>query len=498
MRISDVAVDAVADALTDAGYTHKGVQEVLGDVAMRALARDEYVAAIRATAGGSPIETIIRLFLLGETVPLIQVREALPFSPTWQLGLIEPVGAIGEGFVKASLDLRPYSVDSHDWWVVSDLGSEQRGGLPLNPDHVLGIGGASTTLAQLVPRRQVGSSLDLGTGCGVQALHLSTHAGTVTATDINPRAVRLAELTFALNSINVELLEGDLLEPVKDRTYDQIVSNPPFVIGSGGGGFTYRDSGLEGDTLSRRLLQELPRHLNPGGSAQLLGNWMHVRGEDWRERVHGWAQGNGCDVWIVQRDVQDPAEYVGLWLSDANEQRTEAGRQRYDEWLAWLEANDVEGIGFGFALLKRTDSDDPSVVIDEVTQPVHPPLGETVAEWFERQESLRGLSDHDVLAARWKLACDVTLEQVARRDAEGDWAVLGQVLRQEAGVRWREDVDQMVASLLVGCDGTQPLKDLLTIVEAAYPLDEGVDRDALYAATASAARHLVTRGFLTS
>ena len=36
---------------------------------------------------------------------------------------------------------------------------------------------ASTSLAQLTIREPVGSALDLGTGCGVQALHLAGHSG---------------------------------------------------------------------------------------------------------------------------------------------------------------------------------------------------------------------------------------------------------------------------------------------------------------------------------
>ena len=43
---------------------------------------------------------------------------------------------------------------------------------------------------------------------------------------------------------------------------------------------------------------------------------------------------SGCDAWVVQRDVQDPAEYVELWLRDAAEQGTPVTRARYDRWLA--------------------------------------------------------------------------------------------------------------------------------------------------------------------
>ena len=77
------------------------------------------------------------------------------------------------------LDVRPYgeSRRAPAWWVVSDLGTGLDGRhRPLDPEHVLGVGGASTTLAQATVRRAVERTLDIGTGCGVQALHASRHS----------------------------------------------------------------------------------------------------------------------------------------------------------------------------------------------------------------------------------------------------------------------------------------------------------------------------------
>ena len=79
---------------------------------------------------------------------------------------------------RAAVELEPYG----DWWVVSDLSTALRPGRALPGDHVLGVGGASSTLAQATIRAEVGRALDLGAGCGVQALHLSGHASSVTAT----------------------------------------------------------------------------------------------------------------------------------------------------------------------------------------------------------------------------------------------------------------------------------------------------------------------------
>ena len=96
----------------------------------------------------------------------------------------------GHAEVRALLDCRPYADDEHDWWVVSDLTPGLDGQhITVTADHVLGVSPASTSLAQLTIREPVDRALDLGTGCGVQALHLSTHAGTVVATDVNRRAL---------------------------------------------------------------------------------------------------------------------------------------------------------------------------------------------------------------------------------------------------------------------------------------------------------------------
>ena len=101
---------------------------------------------------------------------------------------------------------------------------------------MLGVGPASLTLASATVRRPVGTALDIGTGCGVQALHLSQHAGTVTGTDVLPRALAMARLTARLNGLHWELIEGDLLAPVEGRRFDLVVSNPPFIVGPGDGG----------------------------------------------------------------------------------------------------------------------------------------------------------------------------------------------------------------------------------------------------------------------
>src|SRR5690606_12405129 len=165
------------------------------------------------------------------------------------------------GEVAATVDVRPYGgPDGEDWFIVSDLGCAVggAGGIGSREEGVvLGVGGASTTLAGITVRTPVASALDLGTGSGIQALHAARHATRVTATDVNPRALHITALTLALSGAPAaDLREGSLFTPLRhDETFDLIVSNPPFVI-SPGARLTYRDGGMRGDDLCRTLVAE--------------------------------------------------------------------------------------------------------------------------------------------------------------------------------------------------------------------------------------------------
>ncbi len=129
----------------------------------------------------------------------------------------------------------PLDLGTGNRWVLSDLDGSMRT-RPTADDHVIGVGHASLSLLQGTPTRPVGTVLDVGTGCGIQALRAADYAGTVTATDVNPRATDLTAATAALNGLDFEILEGSWFEPVAGRTFDQIVANPPFVCQRGPGG----------------------------------------------------------------------------------------------------------------------------------------------------------------------------------------------------------------------------------------------------------------------
>ncbi|BDM73190.1 transferase [Streptomyces nigrescens] len=495
---SNARTARLREALLTAAFTADGLLDLLGAPAYAALARNETVPALRATRGDSPLETLVRLFLLQRPVEPGRARAALPVEDCLADGWVVQDGDT----LRATVDVRPYGgPEGQDWWIVSDLGCAVGGaggirgaGETERAQLVLGVGGASTTLAGITVRRPVGKALDLGTGSGIQALHAARHATRVTATDLNPRALRITALTLALSGAGAaDLREGSLFEPVGDETYDLIVSNPPFVIspvGPDGARLTYRDGGMGGDDLCRILVQQSAAHLNDGGYCQMLANWQHVEGEEWHDRLRSWVP-RGCDAWIVQREVQDVTQYAELWLRDAGDHRAgdEEYAARYDAWLEEFAARRTKAVGFGWITLRKSGSDAPSVTVEEWPHPVEQPLGDAVVAHFARQDYLSATDDAALLAGRFRLADGVVQEQVGLPGAEDPEHV---VLRQNRGMRRATKVDTVGAGFAGVCDGTLPAGRILDAIAQLVGEDPVLLRDR----TPASIRMLVEQGFL--
>ncbi len=171
---------------------------------------------------------------------------------------------------------------------------------------MLGVSTASATLAQLTIRRPAKRALDLGTGCGVQSLHLAQRVDTVVATDLNPRAIQLAGLTAKINSIELDLRQGDLFDPVADEEFDLIVTNPPYVMSPASQEnerLTYREGNRPVDSLVHDVVRTGAAHLAGGGVLQVLANWAHLTGGDWSEQLRASVSTTGCDAHVVQRET---------------------------------------------------------------------------------------------------------------------------------------------------------------------------------------------------
>ena len=268
--IARLRADVIASS-----WTTDTLDELLSDGALSALMRDSRLPALVELAGvDAPAATLTRFFIGGQPERASALDAALPTlgaAGLETLGLAatidedEAASALvmprpcsksapkreraqaGEGeeasfptapalptmrdpdeesepevvvdpWMRALYDLRPHAAalpgGEREWWVTSDLGEGQTG-KPLADHHVMGIGGATRTLLEMTVRDQVDSALDVGCGCGIQALYLATHARRVVATDVSARACALTQFNAALNETTIDVREGSLFEPVE-------------------------------------------------------------------------------------------------------------------------------------------------------------------------------------------------------------------------------------------------------------------------------------------
>ena len=246
-----------------------------------------------------------------------------------------------------------------------------------------------------------------------------------------------------------------MLDPVRGERFDLVVSNPPFVITPRSGAmplFEYRDGGAPGDDVVRDLVRSIGAHLEPGGIAQLLGNWEVPRGATWTDRVGEWLDGTGLDAWVVQREVQDPAEYAETWARDGGHHPGTADfNAMYTAWLDDFAARDVEAIGFGVVTLQRpADGRTPFRDLVDVPGMVEQPMGPTVLAGLRARTWLAEHDDDAVLDTAWRRAEDVT-EDRHSVPGEPDPRVI--VLRQGGGLRRHLPLSTVTAALVSVCDG---------------------------------------------
>jgi release factor glutamine methyltransferase len=124
--------------------------------------------------------------------------------------------------------------------------------------------------AVLKEARETDRVLDMGTGCGVNAILAASKARDVVGVDINPHAIAAAVANAARLGVSDRTTFGlsDVFDTVQ-RTFDLIIIDPPFRW------FRPRDL-LEASIADEnygaltRFLEQVPRYLNPGGRVLLF------------------------------------------------------------------------------------------------------------------------------------------------------------------------------------------------------------------------------------
>lgn len=154
----------------------------------------------------------------------------------------------------------------------------------------------------LLARVGQGAVADVGTGSGCLALSLAQEGRftTVIALDRSPEALALARWNAEGLALDVELVQGDLLEPLGSESLDALVSNPPYLttgeylgLDSAVRSWEPRDAldaGADGMLALDRLLADARRVLRPRGCMALELDARRASATAVRARELGWAE----------------------------------------------------------------------------------------------------------------------------------------------------------------------------------------------------------------
>ena len=480
------AVAALRDVLDRHGFTGAAAVEALGPPLPfgKGHLRDDLPFYLRRVEAPTPLNTLIRLFVLGSSVDrdlAVQAFAPLALDDVIELGVIES----GPGGISARLRLSMYE----DLLIAHDAYNHDQDKRTLRPDHVLDVNPTTISLSNLTVRRRVARALEIGTGCGALALRASRHADLVVATDTNQRALNFAVFNAAINGItNVEWRMGSLFDAVAGETFDLIFCNPPYVI-SPDSHLIFRDGGRRGDALCEEIVRRAPEFLTDGGFATILINWVIRADEDWPAPLRRWVEDNGCDSWLLLSAAPDPLTYAGIWTRGRDR---DAYTAALDRWVRYFHELGATMIGQG-AVVVRKRADCPGWVrADHLPENVTGPGGAHVERLFAAEDRLAVLATDDALLdSTFTTAPDHELQQRLTM-GNGRYAIDSAQVALVGGLPFHGNVDAYATQLLARCDGSRTLRSVAEEIATA----NGVSVPKFTAAFADIARRMIAMGFL--
>jgi SAM-dependent methyltransferase len=203
-----------------------------------------------------------------------------------------------------------------------------------------------------LPLTPCDSFLELCSGTGAVALAASGYAKKSWAIDITERSTQMAEFNRLLNGLdNVTVLKGDLYEGVEDLKFDRIVAHPPYMPVVQPAQIFY-DGGRDGEQVTRRIVEGLPRYLRPGGCFYCLAQGSDRKSAPFEQRLRGWLGESQADfdVAVIEKRAQEPADAALLYAM-----KSKGGYQALNLMRDSLSSLGIESLVYGWIIIQRKD-----------------------------------------------------------------------------------------------------------------------------------------------
>jgi SAM-dependent methyltransferase len=252
-------------------------------------------------------------------------------------------------FVSGSMWMTPV----HDLFCISDRWWAPGGGSAPPPKDAVYPASAPNTLRflSLLPAVRCKSYLDLCCGTGIAALIAARdYADHAYAFDLAERSTICADFNRRLNGLsNVTVGTGDLYEPGKGLQFDYITAHPPYVPVLEPK-FVFHDGGNDGEQVVRRVVQECPPYLAPGGRLFMLSLATDRKTASYEQRVREWLgeESANFDVAALSRRDFDPAEYAVRKIVQGK-----GGGEEAMQWKEMFASLEIRSLFYGMTILQK-------------------------------------------------------------------------------------------------------------------------------------------------
>jgi SAM-dependent methyltransferase len=360
---------------------------------------------------------------------------------------------------------------------------------PLPADAVYaGITANTGRFLSILPEEPCEAFLDLCAGSGIAAMVAGArYARQAWAADLGLRSVHFADFNSRLNGLeNVTSVQGDLYGAIGDLTFDRIAAHPPYVPAKDSA-LLFRDGGEDGEQILARIVQDVPRHLRPGGRFYCVTLATDREGESFEQRIRRWLGRSEAefDVILVATEFRSRPEKFLDALVKAR------GRLRdTSPTTALFEKLKVTGVFYGTVVLERKTDARPAATARAVKA-----LNITGAavEWLRRWETAAARPGFlsSLLDSPPRLARNLSL-QVTHTPQEGGLEPSKFELRASYPLVAEATIDPWVAVLIGGCDGKRTGRELFSSLRDQQVIAPTMSEDEF----AGVLRLLISNGFL--
>lgn len=455
IRLGDAGQFAALRAGLDrAGYDTAGVCERMG-IGSIYVFRTTSEGRAPLDPGRDALALLIHVFLDGQIVKRA-VLERLLEPPTVQA--MDALGLLRElpddtGRCLATVLLYP----TESLWIVSDRDYDPTTEHPERPvltaDSVYpAITPNTGDFLSMLPGSSCGRVLDLCSGTGIAALVQARRAGHAWAVDVTERSTLFARFNAALNGVdNVTALQGDLYDAVAGESFDRIIAHPPYMPALEET-YIYRDGGADGEQITRRVIEGLPRFLSPGGTFHCSCMATDRRDAPLQDRIRAMlgSTAGEYDIIVATLGASPPREHYATELAD--------GKVSADAASAHVRALldlGVEQLVVSTIAIYRHGQPRDGIT---VRRQRGPGAGYPALEWLHRWETAVVGPDVDdqIVGSHPRLSPEVRLHVVSRGGSDG-WQAEEFLVETDQPFATTMKSTESVAAFLARCDGRRSL-----------------------------------------